>query len=254
MSASALGPVVGPVVRPKLPHAHAGQGFDRLAAIRGDAARLPVGDGLRALLEGRSQGARRHPLGDSLKSSFVVHPPILNDSFRSCQQFVWTPPDTPAVQKTTEPKEPAPKADPAWERVSAELTRRGKKIGWLATKLETSIQRVQNWSARGLPPKAYAEVAAALDESVDWVAGVGPPKWRTPPLAPTERDLLTEKAVAVGRAFDRMNATDQQLFLRLLEASFGAPPDARPKELGHSDFMDIHLEAKDDQQRRKKEK
>jgi hypothetical protein len=42
--------------------------------------------------------------------------------------------------------------------------------------------------------------------------------------------------------YDRMSTGQQELFLKLLEASFGADPRGRPEELGHSDHMDLDLD------------
>jgi hypothetical protein len=130
-------------------------------------------------------------------------------------------------------------SDAAWERVAAELERRGKGLQWLADKLNTSVQAVQNWTTRGLPGRRYADVAAAFEESADWIVGLAEPKWRTK-AEPTERDQLSEAAVAIGVAFDRMAADQRESFLKLLEVAFGAGhPVNRPKALelpGISDF------------------
>jgi hypothetical protein len=48
--------------------------------------------------------------------------------------------------------------------------------------------------------------------------------------------------LAVAQTYDRMSSKQQELFLKLLEASFGAVPEERPPELGHSDLMDIDLD------------
>jgi hypothetical protein len=60
-------------------------------------------------------------------------------------------------------------------------------------------------------------------------------------------------ALAVGETYDKMTRAQQELFLKLLEASFGAPVLARPRELGHSDFMDIELEIGEEDGERKNE-
>jgi hypothetical protein len=68
----------------------------------------------------------------------------------------------------------------AWDRVERELARRKLGQQWLADKLGYTIQRVQNWKTRGIPKSAFPEVAAALNESADWVAGTAEPKWKQP--------------------------------------------------------------------------
>ncbi len=62
--------------------------------------------------------------------------------------------------------------DAAWGRIQGELTRRGKGLQWLANELGSPIQRVQNWTTRGVPKGAYPEIAAALGKSIDWLAGM----------------------------------------------------------------------------------
>jgi len=59
----------------------------------------------------------------------------------------------------------------AWQRVNAELKRRGKGIQWLADQAGWKIQRVQNWSKRGVPQEVFPEIAMVLNKSIDWVAG-----------------------------------------------------------------------------------
>ncbi len=59
---------------------------------------------------------------------------------------------------------------------------------------------------------------------------------------------------AVADAYEKMSPGQQELFLRLLEASFGAPVVGRPKELGHSDFMDIELDFGEENGRRAAQK
>jgi hypothetical protein len=80
------------------------------------------------------------------------------------------------------------------------MQRRGKGLLWLADALSTpdavyTIQRVQNWTTRGLPRKEFPAVAVALGESSDWVAGLAGPKR-------TDVDRLSPMAVAIAREFD----------------------------------------------------
>lgn len=65
--------------------------------------------------------------------------------------------------------------DTAWERVESEVKRQYKgdaPLQWLADKLGYSIQRVQNWKARGIPRDAWYDIAVSLSISIDWVAGL----------------------------------------------------------------------------------
>jgi len=57
---------------------------------------------------------------------------------------------------------------------------------------------------------------------------------------------------AVAMTYDRMSPGQQELFLKLLEASFGAAPSERPKELGHSDMMDLDIDLTHHQPRKDK--
>lgn len=156
------------------------------------------------------------------------------------------------------PKDDA-SAKAAWARVAAELDRRGRGIQWLADELDTSVQRVQNWTTRGLPGRLYVQVAAALGESADWIVGMAEPKWKAAKTEPSERDRLSAAGVAVGAAYDRMTPAQREQFIKLLEVAFGADPRERPeelapKELGHSDIMDLDIDLSDKQQATRKGK
>jgi hypothetical protein len=218
---------------------NASQCLERLAPTsRHSAPRAPVNNRLHALVQGLGDLGGTAEVRNRLVEGFFIHGPILNDSCRSRQQFVSCGSDTSNMVEKPE-KEP----DPAWERVAAELERRGKGIQWLADRLNTSVQAVQNWTTRGLPGRRYADVAAALEESADWIVGLAPPKWRRTKQEPTERDQLSPAAVAIGVAFDRMNADQQESFLKLLEVAFGASARSRPIELpGISDFAGLDAE------------
>jgi hypothetical protein len=58
-----------------------------------------------------------------------------------------------------------------WERIDQELKRLGKNWAWLSEELGFTMQRLQNWKTRGVPPDAWLPVADALDVSLDWLAG-----------------------------------------------------------------------------------
>jgi hypothetical protein len=140
----------------------------------------------------------------------------------------------------------------AWERVFAAATEQDAKtpLTWLAGKLDYSLQRVQNWSVRGIPAREYPAIAKVFGESLEWVAGLRPRKAAKGP--PSDRDSLSAGAVAVGVAFDHMSVAEQEKFLKLLEVAFGASARARPKELGHSDMMDLDIDLTDHQQAARK--
>jgi lambda repressor-like predicted transcriptional regulator len=61
-----------------------------------------------------------------------------------------------------------------WDIVTAELSRRGKNLTWLADELGTSLQRVQNWKTRGIPSGQFRAVASALGVTVDQLEGLVP--------------------------------------------------------------------------------
>lgn len=59
----------------------------------------------------------------------------------------------------------------AWERIDAELKRRGRNWQWLADEMGYTIQRLQNWKTRGVPRNEHGAIADALEKSTDWVSG-----------------------------------------------------------------------------------
>ena len=59
-----------------------------------------------------------------------------------------------------------------WDRINKELLRRGKNWQWLADQTEFTIQRLHNWKKRGVPPACYPTLAAKLNRSTDWIAGL----------------------------------------------------------------------------------
>lgn len=66
-----------------------------------------------------------------------------------------------------------------------------------------------------------------------------PADYFDPPMA---GQTPSPAGLAVGATYDKMKPEQQKLFLKLLEASFGALEEDRPREFGHSDAMDIELE------------
>lgn len=57
-----------------------------------------------------------------------------------------------------------------WQRIEAELRRRGRTDQWLADELGYSKQRVNNWSRRGVPATEHSNLARVLGKTLDWVA------------------------------------------------------------------------------------
>lgn len=66
--------------------------------------------------------------------------------------------------------------DRVWNRIDAELRARRKGWPWLRDALGYSEGRVGNWKGRGIPTKEHVEIARVMDESVDWLLGLSPPK------------------------------------------------------------------------------
>lgn len=67
-----------------------------------------------------------------------------------------------------------------WEIIEQALTHRKppRSPKWLADQLgNTSIQVVQNWKTRGVPPARYRAIASALGISVDQLEGLAPLPW-----------------------------------------------------------------------------
>lgn len=71
--------------------------------------------------------------------------------------------------------------DAVWHRIDSELhRRRGAHVvpgTWaaLGRMIEASNQTLGNWKARGVPPKQYQAIAAALGWGVDQLLGNGEP-------------------------------------------------------------------------------
>jgi hypothetical protein len=52
-----------------------------------------------------------------------------------------------------------------------------RNLQWLADQIGVSIQVVVNWRLRGVPPRRFRDIAAALGITVDQLEGVSPPPW-----------------------------------------------------------------------------
>src|SRR6185369_4849102 len=127
-----------------------------------------------------------------------------------------------------------------WKQFQDELDRRGKNLKWLADQLGSPIQRVHNWTTRGVPKGAYPEVAAAFDESLDWVAGLAPTRRRPP----GEWDDDTK---AFAAEYQLLDMDDRKMLRKLYEAVSTThrgitPPAERPYLGGISGFGDIEEE------------
>lgn len=124
-----------------------------------------------------------------------------------------------------------------WQQFQDELDRRGKTQQWLAEQLGCSIQRVNNWVARGVPRGAWPEVADAFGESIDWVAGKAPSRRRPP----GEWD---EDTKAFAAEYQMLDMEARRMLRRLYEAVSHTPggialPAERPYLGGISGFGDI---------------
>jgi hypothetical protein len=90
-----------------------------------------------------------------------------------------------------------PEADPVWRRVNEELDLRGRGWQWLADKIDSTIQRVQNWKTRGIPSRAHQDVANALGWTIDRLLGV---------TGPADVDVPSKDEVALLRRYRRLKS------------------------------------------------
>ena len=62
-----------------------------------------------------------------------------------------------------------------FSRIDAELARKGQTDAWLARQLGIERAAIANWRRRGVVPKGrYDEIAVALGQTADWLAGRAP--------------------------------------------------------------------------------
>lgn len=54
-----------------------------------------------------------------------------------------------------------------WDRIDAELARRGQPWAWLGRVIEATDQTLHNWKSRGVPPSRHKAIADALGWTVD---------------------------------------------------------------------------------------
>lgn len=66
-----------------------------------------------------------------------------------------------------------------WEVIEEALLHKRpvRNLQWLADQLGTTIQVVVNWRTRGVPPRRYRDIAAALGLTIDQLEGVKPLPW-----------------------------------------------------------------------------
>lgn len=90
-------------------------------------------------------------------------------------------------------------------RIDAELTRKGQTDSWLARQLGIERAAIANWRRRGIVPKGrYDEIAVALGQSADWLAGRAPARESEPPA-------LSPMALRLAQEFDRITDPQKQL-------------------------------------------
>jgi len=105
-----------------------------------------------------------------------------------------------------------------WQRVIVAVQEthpkeRGREVTWLADRLNTSVQAVQNWKTRGIPAKQHAGLAAALGWTVDQLLGnaaPGPARWpfERVPYARFQGYTEREQGVIEEAMLDAMDKLD----------------------------------------------
>lgn len=96
--------------------------------------------------------------------------------------------------------------DQIWQRVDARLQQRRKSWAWLGEQLGLTSGRMGNWNRRGIPASLHVQIAAALDESVDWLLGLAPPRGADP-------YALSPMALRIAMDFDSIKDDRKQLDL-----------------------------------------
>lgn len=94
--------------------------------------------------------------------------------------------------------------DPVWERIDAELSRRGKTWAWLNRKIGVKSGAAGNWRGRRVPPEHYQGISDAFGESVDWLLGKSPRRAE-------DASHLSPMAQALALEFDRLTDVDAQI-------------------------------------------
>lgn len=67
----------------------------------------------------------------------------------------------------------------SWDIIEEALAhkRPPRNLTWLAEQLRVSVQVIQNWKSRRVPPSRFREVASALGLSIDQLEGLEPLPW-----------------------------------------------------------------------------
>jgi hypothetical protein len=113
------------------------------------------------------------------------------------QQIVQTGRDDPAMDDES--------LDPVWVKIDKWLTANHQSWAWLGQQIGgLSPGRMGNWRRRGVPASQYSAVAAALDESTDWLLGLAEPKGVDP-------YRLSPMALRLAQEFDGIRDERQQL-------------------------------------------
>ena len=120
-------------------------------------------------------------------------------------------------------------------RIKAEAERRapGRWQQWLTDRLSDvspqpyTIQRLQNWKARGVPRAEYPSLALALGRSVDWVAGMEAPPPRTGANASDDDIIaaLRDMPAAEREAFRSQILARAEVFRAYLREVRGEAPE-----------------------------
>lgn len=79
-----------------------------------------------------------------------------------------------------------------WNRIDAELLRRGKSWAWLAKALGVTQQRANNWQRRQVPPAMHKAIADALGWTVDQLLAQ-PASPQKPPVGGKLSSLVAQK-------------------------------------------------------------
>ena len=93
--------------------------------------------------------------------------------------------------------------DETWLRIRAAVAIKpdgeGREATWLAERLKTSVQRINNWKLRGVPASALADIAAALGWSINQVLGLTEPptSWPFETIDPERFARLTPHQAAL---------------------------------------------------------
>lgn len=100
---------------------------------------------------------------------------------------------------------------PVWERIiEAAQERSPHPLTWLSEQLGYTLQRVQNWSVRGVPAREYRALAQVFGESLEWVIGTAPRR--------RDQPKLSQAAIKLAEFFDAATEEERRMLARLLPA------------------------------------